>query len=142
MGILNTIQNLLSAISQNQKIMPKVENILAELISTVLKGGIIDYYEEVFQMVQILTALRVSSVMWNVLFQIHEAFKNEGHDYFTDMMGGLHNYATVDSDKFLSNPQYVEIMYNIAKTVLKEEDSEDPQYNALKLIEVIIINHR
>ena len=31
MGILNTIQNLLSAVSQNKKIMPKIENILAGL---------------------------------------------------------------------------------------------------------------
>lgn len=72
----------------------------------------------------------------------YEAFKRDGHDYFTDMMSPLHNYATVDSDKFLSNPQYIEIMYNMAKTVLKVEDNEDPQYRALKLIEVIIINHR
>ncbi|XP_063677673.1 importin-7-like [Bolinopsis microptera] len=142
MGILNTIQNLLSAVSQNKKIMPKIENILAELISTVLKGGIVDYYEEIFQMIQILTALRVTSVMWNVLFQMYEAFKNDGHDYFPDMMGALHNYATVDSSKFLSNPQYIEIMYNISKTVLKKQESEDPQYNALKLVEVIIVNHR
>ena len=33
-------------------------------------------------------------------------------------------------------------MYNISKTVLKKEESEDPQYNALKLVEVIIVNHR
>eukprot|EP00116_Pleurobrachia_bachei_P003086 sb/3463348/ len=129
-------------VSQNQKIMPKIENILADLISTILKGRIVDYYEEVFQMIQILTALRVSSVMWNVLFQIYEAFKADGADYFTDMMGSLHNYATVDSAQFLANPQYIEIMYNISKTVLKSEESEDPQYNALKLVEVIIINHR
>ena len=32
MGILNTIQNLLSAVSQNKKIMPKIENILAGLL--------------------------------------------------------------------------------------------------------------
>ena len=33
-------------------------------------------------------------------------------------------------------------MYNISKTVLKKQESEDPQYNALKLVEVIIVNHR
>ena len=43
---------------QNAKVMPKVENIIAELISTVLKTSIIDFYEEIFQMIQILTALR------------------------------------------------------------------------------------
>jgi len=142
MGILATVQILLSAVSQNAKVMPKVENIIAELISTVLKTSIIDFYEEIFQMIQILTALRVSSTMWNVLFQMYESFNRDGFDYFTDMMGALHNYVTVAPDQFLGNPQYVEIMYNMCKVVLKQDEGEDPQCNALKLIEVITVNHR
>ena len=44
MGILNTIQNLLSAVSQNKKIMPKIENILAGLICQIISCFLISWF--------------------------------------------------------------------------------------------------
>ena len=46
-------------------------------------------------------------------------FTRDGYDYFTDMMPALHNYITVDTKAFLSNPMYMEAMYNMAKAMLE-----------------------
>ena len=36
---------------------------------------------------------------------------------FADMMPALHNYVTVDPASFIGNPKYMEIIYNMCKTV-------------------------
>ena len=35
----------------------------------------------------------------------------------SDMMPLLHNYVTVDTDTLLSNPKYLEVIYNMCKKV-------------------------
>lgn len=34
-----------------------------------------------------------------------------------DMMPALHNYITVDTEAFLANPTYLEVIYDMCKTV-------------------------
>lgn len=36
---------------------------------------------------------------------------------FADMMPLLHNYVTVDTDMFLSNPKHLEVIYSMCKKV-------------------------
>ena len=59
------------------------------------------------------------------------------------MMPALHNYVTVDTEAFLSlggNREYPTMVYNMCKKMLLESDpGEDPQCNAAKLLEVIIL---
>ena len=35
----------------------------------------------------------------------------------TDMTAALHNYITVDPEKFLADPKHLEMIYNMCKTV-------------------------
>jgi importin-8 len=51
---------------------------------------------------------------------------NEGNIFLThlfhlfpEMMPALHNYITVDTPAFLANPEHVQIIYNMCKTVSK-----------------------
>lgn len=75
-----------------------------------------------------------------MLGPIYECFKNNGIDYFLDLMPALHNYITVDTPAFLANVNHVLVIIEMCKIVLTQgEAGEDAECHAAKLIEVIIL---
>lgn len=48
---------------------------------------------------------------------IYQVFKKDGMDYFIDIMPALHNYVTVDTPAFLSNPNRLLAMFDMCKSV-------------------------
>ncbi len=80
--------------------------------------------------------------MWGVLESVYTVFNGDGVDYFMDMMPLLHNYVTVDTDAFLSNPAYAKAMLEMCKTMFESAPGEDPECHAAKLLEVIILQCR
>jgi hypothetical protein len=63
-----------------------------------------EFYEEALSLCCDLTINRVSPSMWQLLEVLYGVFNRDGIDYFIEMMPVLHNYITVDTDAFLSNP--------------------------------------
>lgn len=61
---------------------------------------------------------------------------------FVEMMPCLHNYVTVDPEKFSSNPKHLEMIYNMCKTVLTANSGEDAETHAAKLIEVLLLQYK
>lgn len=59
-----------------------------------------------------------------------------------EMMPCLHNYITVDPEKFSSNPAHLEIIYNMCKTVLTTNCGEDAECHAAKLIEILLLQYK
>lgn len=55
--------------------------------------------------------------MWQMLELVYQVFKKNGTDYFIDIMPALHNYVTVDTMEFLSNPNRLLAMFDMCKTV-------------------------
>lgn len=55
--------------------------------------------------------------MWQMLELIYQVFKKDGFDYFLDIMPSLHNYVTVDTPAFLSNPNHVIAIFDMCKSV-------------------------
>lgn len=78
---------------------------------------LIDLYEETFSLVYDLTNKSISQEMWQMLELIYQVFKKNGTDYFIDIMPALHNYVTVDTNEFLSNPNRLLAMFDMCKTV-------------------------
>ena len=74
--------------------------------------------------------------MLSPLQVMYTVFQRDGFDYFSDMMPALHNYVTVDTKAFLSTPDFMMCMYNMAKTMLEGDPGEDPECHAAKLLEV------
>lgn len=60
----------------------------------------------------------------------------------TEMMPALHNYITVDPEKFSSEPKHLEIIYNMCKTVMTTDSGEDAECHAAKLIEVLLLQYK
>lgn len=139
MGLLNTIETLLSVMEDQPQIMAQLQPTVLQVIAHIFGQSVMEFYEEALSLVYDLTGKSISEDMWKVLELMYQLFQKDGFDYFTDMMPALHNYITVDTPAFLSNENHILAMFNMCKAVLMGEAGEDPECHAAKLLEVIIL---
>ena len=139
MGLLNTIETLLTVMEDHPEIMMNLHPIVINVVGHIFQHNITDFYEETFSLVYDLTMKTITPEMWQMLELIYQVFKKDGIDYFIDIMPALHNYVTVDTPAFLSNPNRLLAMFDMCKTMLTGNPGEDPECHAAKLLEVIIL---
>uniref|UniRef100_S4PBC1 Importin-7 n=4 Tax=Pararge aegeria TaxID=116150 RepID=S4PBC1_9NEOP len=139
MGLLNTMQTVLTAMEENPDIMSQLEKTVLRVVGHILHHNIIEYYEEAMTLLCNLTAKTISEDMWKVLEMLYQVFEKEGFDYFTDMMPVLHNYITIDTNAFLSNENHILAMFNMVKAVLNSDAEDESEVYAAKLLEVIVL---
>ncbi|XP_077356952.1 importin-8 isoform X2 [Festucalex cinctus] len=139
LGILSTIDTILTVMEDHKEITQQLEGICLQVIGLVLQKPIIEFYEEILSLAFGLTCQTISPQMWQLLSVLYEVFQHDCFDYFTDMMPLLHNYVTVDTDAFLSDPKNLEIIYSMCKKVLTTDSGEEAECQAAKLLEVIIL---
>lgn len=139
MGLLNNIETLLTVMEDHPEVMATLHPIVINVIAHILQNNISDFYEETFSLVFDLTAKSITEEMWQMLILIYQVFKKDGIDYFIDIMPTLHNYVTVDTPAFLSNPNRLLAIFDMCKTILTGNPGEDPECHAAKLLEVIIL---
>jgi len=139
LGILNTMEAILSVMEDQKEIVVQLEAIVLSVIGIILQNNIIDFYEEVLSLIYSLTSTQISCHMWEVFGMIYQMFEKDGVDYFTDMMPALHNYITVDTPAFLAKPHHLEVIYNMCKQVMSNDVGEDAECHAAKLLEVILL---
>ncbi|XP_055706961.1 importin-7 isoform X2 [Phlebotomus papatasi] len=139
MGLLNTIETLLSVMEDHPQIMSNLHPIVIRVVGHIFQQNVIEFYEEACSLVYDLTAKVITPDMWQMLELIYQVFQKDGYDYFVDMMPALHNYVTVDTEAFLSNQNHLIAMFNMCKSILTGDPGEDPECHAAKLLEVIIL---
>lgn len=139
MGLLNTIETLLNVMEEHPDTIANLHPIVINVVGHIFQHNITDFYEETFSLVYDLTAKQISPDMWHMLELIYQVFKKDGIDYFIDIMPALHNYVTVDTPAFLSNPNRLLAIFDMCKTMLTSSPGEDPECHAAKLLEVIIL---
>ncbi|XP_028613425.1 importin-8 isoform X2 [Grammomys surdaster] len=139
MGILHTIDTILTVVEDHPEIIQQLENICLRIIDLVLQKHIFEFYEEVLSLAYNLTCHAISPQMWQLLGVLYEIFQQDCFEYFTDMMPLLHNYVTVDTNALLSNPKHLEVLFTMCRKVLCGESGEDAECYAAKLLEVIIL---
>uniref|UniRef100_A0A8C2XPH3 Importin 7 n=1 Tax=Cyclopterus lumpus TaxID=8103 RepID=A0A8C2XPH3_CYCLU len=122
MGILNTIDTLLSVVEDHKEITQQLEGICLQVIGTVLQQHVLEFYEEILSLAHSLTCQQVSAQMWQLLPLVYEVFQQDGFDYFTGMIIGT---GAMLSCHFTQ--------------VLTGDPGEDPECHAAKLLEVIIL---
>ncbi|XP_021492113.1 importin-8 isoform X2 [Meriones unguiculatus] len=149
MGILHTIDTILTVVEDHQEITQQLENICLRIIDLVLQKHVFEFYEEALSLAHSLTRRAVSPQMWQLLGVLDEVFQQDCFEYFTgrhwpraDMMPLLHNYVTVDTSALLSNPKRLEALFAMCRKVLCGEVGEDAECHAAKLLEVIILQCR
>jgi len=118
-----------------------LEPLVTGLIQSVLQKELMEYYEEVFSLINECTTVQISPTMWSMLFLLYKTFQQDTADYFTEMMPCLHNYVTVDPAAFMGEQQYVEVVFNMCKDMLMIYSGEGAQCQAAKLLEVIVLQY-
>ncbi|XP_010156031.1 PREDICTED: importin-8, partial [Eurypyga helias] len=139
MGILHTIDTILTVVEDHKEITQQLESICLQIIGLVLQKHVIEFYEEILSLAYSLTCQMISPQMWQLLGVLYEVFQQDCFEYFADMMPLLHNYVTVDTNTLLSNPKHLEIIYAMCKKVLTGDAGEDAECHAAKLLEVIVL---
>ncbi|XP_074126741.1 importin-8 isoform X3 [Sminthopsis crassicaudata] len=142
MGILHTIDTILTVVEDHKEITQQLECICLRIIGLVLQKHVIEFYEEILSLAYSLTCQMISPQMWQLLSILFEVFQQDCFEYFADMMPLLHNYVTIDTVTLLSNPKYLEIIYTMCRKVLTGDAGEDAECHAAKLLEVIILQCR
>lgn len=143
MGLLNTMETLLSVMEEKPEVIAMLHPIVLQVIGHIIQNNISEFYEEAFSLIYDLTSKNISADMWKLLEFIYQMFDKDGIDYFLDMMPTLYNYITVDTNAFLSNQNHVLALFNMCKKVLTNTDvTEEAECNAAKLLEVIILQCR
>ncbi|XP_057289833.1 importin-7-like [Hydractinia symbiolongicarpus] len=142
MGILETIEIIVGEVDSSPQIMAQLEQLVSRLIKSVLEKELMEYYEEVFSLINECTTIQISPLMWNMLFLLYETFQEDTADYFTEMMPCLHNYVTVDPKAFLAEQRFCEVIVKMCKTMLMDYTGENAQSQAAKLLEVVALQYR
>jgi len=142
MGILNTLDTIVTVMEEQKDILQHIEGIVLDVVGHIMQNNLMDYFEEMLSLVYSLTCEQVSARMWSVFPTLYNLFENDNIDYFTDMMPALHNYLTVDSQAFISDPKHLEIIYNMCKTVMTGDAGEDAECHAAKLLEVVLLQYK
>ncbi|ENN75634.1 hypothetical protein YQE_07812, partial [Dendroctonus ponderosae] len=135
MGLLNTIETILTVMDEQPEVMRLLEPTVLQVIAQ-------EYYEEILALIYDLTSKQISADMWKVFELVYQVFMKNGIDHFTDMMPALHNYITIDTDAFLSDEKRLLAIYNMCKEIFDKECGEDPESHAAKLLEVVILQCR
>jgi hypothetical protein len=139
-GILSTVDSILSVMEGKLEILIELEKIVLPIIYSIIQNGMIDFYEELFSLICTLTSKQISDQMWSILYLIYDIFQNDAADYFTELMPVLHNYVMVDTNAFLHDGQRVECVIKMIKQVLNADvDDDEAEAHAAKLLEIIIL---
>jgi len=139
MGLLNTMETILAVMEDRPEVHQALEPVILQAIHHIFTNSIMEFYEEAMSLSCDLTTKHITADMWKMLEVMYMVFQRDGFDYFSDMMPALHNYVTVDTKAFVSSPDFMNAMYNMAKAMLEGDPGEDPECHAAKLLEVIIL---
>jgi len=141
-GMLTTLESLLDILQENETLVVAAEEVVTRVIAWVLENQKMDYYEEALSLLSSITTYHINDNVWPglaLLQRILEAEENGGVDYFVDMMPALHNFITVNSQKFFTDQNNLQIIFSMIKLVLDSvESGEEAESHALKLLEVLI----
>jgi hypothetical protein len=143
MGVLNTLETICSVMEDHDEVLPQIENVVLEVVGVIIHQSLLEFIEEMLSLIYSLTTRQISHRMWLLLPHIYQLFNDGNSDFFIDMMPTFFNYITVDPMAFLSNPSYMEMIFNMCRMViLSDELTEDAESHAAKLFEVLLIQYK
>ena len=75
MGLLSTIETLITCMEENGEIMKEIEPIVLQVVGSIFTKRIMEFYEEAFSLVYSLTSTRVSEDLWRCYEMMYTTFK-------------------------------------------------------------------
>lgn len=142
MGLLNTIDTILTMMDDQRDVQTQLEPIVVRIVVSIFQSEVIDLYEEALNLVCTISMNAISTDLWALFELMYQVFNKDGMDYFTEMMPALHNFVTVDPQAFISNRNRLLALYNMSKSIMNSEIGEDAESHAAKLIECMILQFK
>lgn len=72
MGLLNTMETLLSVMEENQQILASLQPVVLQVVAHILTTNSAEFYEEAFSLTYDLTSKNISPDMWKLLEVIYQ----------------------------------------------------------------------
>lgn len=139
MAILSTIDTVLTMMDEQKEVVAKLEPIVVNIILKIFEQSTSELYEEATTLLSTITADAITAESWRVFQPLYVVFKRDGSDYFTDMMSPIHNYITVDPDRFISSQDNIAAIFDMCRTIMNEPNNEEIESYAAKLLEIIVL---
>lgn len=143
MGIIRTIVTFQRFMVESPEVMLQLEGVFLPMIQAVLRDLLLDYMEEVLEMVTTFTycSKAISPTMWSLFPLLYETFKKGGFDYFSEMLPCFDNFISRDPKGFVGNGDAVTMTLDVVQSIINSDESgEIEKANGCKLIEVFLLN--
>lgn len=125
-GLLNTMISVLLLFETLLEVCGQLEEVFAPAIEYVLANRIDDFLSEVGELMEQTTYLRraISPAMWRCFILLSEAFSDGvAVMYSEELVPCVQNFAIYGRDGFSQNPQYVERIFGIFRTIVDDDES-------------------
>lgn len=142
---IHTIMTLLESFRNKPRVYRQLEPVLLPLIVKILESPDegYDFVEPAMDMLVYVTYHcdgSISENCWNLLPTIYNAFSGWAYDFIGYLVAPLDNYISMDTQKFLSNPDHVTMVYHLcAKHLAKgAETVEKEAQGACKILSCML----
>ncbi|KAH8091016.1 armadillo-type protein [Cristinia sonorae] len=145
MGVAKTIGTIVSAVDSSPEILAQVQEIIIPIIVFTLENKIIDLYDNMYEIVDVLTfnLKSISVNTWQIFELSYKAFKNEAIDFLDEMLPALDNFLSYGTDVFKARPDYRHMIFDIYSTALTSDHlGDNDMVHACKLMECFLQNLR
>ncbi|KAJ3205405.1 hypothetical protein HK099_000832, partial [Clydaea vesicula] len=142
-GIMKTISTLVISLDSSPQILQELELAVGPVVYTTLQNGILDLYDDAFEIIDAFTFCMksVSPTMWSFFPLIHKAFKTDAFDYLEEMLPSLDNYLSFGKNVIIHNKEYQMMAFDIAQSTFKYKDAGEADYiRACQLFESMLLN--
>lgn len=137
LGTLSAIQSIIRLVENTPKLRGPFEGLVLPLISHVLEEGIIDYVEEVLEMMSVFTEKDISEGMWDIFPVLHSAFRRHAVDFWEEICPVVYNYIKWGIGESSYPPSAPDLIVDMCRTMMEREDGMDA-WRACKIMENMI----
>jgi hypothetical protein len=142
---LKTLSSVIMAVESSKPILAELEITIAPAIVFVLQHSILDLYEEVFEIIEMLTycSKHISPLMWQIFDLVYNSFKTDAFDYLEDMSPTIDNYLSFGAPFIMQTPQLQERFFDIVHSVLSADVDyigNSDRVRAFQLMESMMLN--
>ncbi|KAK9839718.1 hypothetical protein WJX81_008385 [Elliptochloris bilobata] len=140
-GCLRALYTVLESVSGLPQLLPQLEGILFPIMQRMVSTEGQDVFEDVLEIVAYFTFFspEISESIWSLWPQIHQCFHEWAIDYFEHILVPIDNYITRGTEKFLSNPTFLQQATAMAEKALRNEDLAEAEAEcAPKVLELVL----
>ncbi|ODQ64650.1 ARM repeat-containing protein [Nadsonia fulvescens var. elongata DSM 6958] len=146
LGVLSTLSTLLLTLESKPDMIRQMEDVLVPLYIMVLENYRIEYYPEIFELIDSGTyySETVSPVMWKVFELMFEIFQEMPDDCIDEVLPSFENFIVYGSSNLKQSKLHLEYIYSVIYYAFSKHDNNatGKTRNASRLAQLLIFKVR